>query len=108
VAGSSQVSGGGVPGRLDRWLGGPDPTAPARLAERARLPKGHWQGERAARDILAVAAKGRAFRSLGSLITRHGGPQVRYGSALALTAAIRAWSNDTATPVPELARTAIR
>jgi hypothetical protein len=29
-------------------------------------------------------------------------------SALALTATMRTWSNDTDTPVPELARTAIR
>lgn len=50
-----------------------------------------------------------AFASaLGSLITRQGGPQVLHGSALAFTATIRAWSNDTGTPVPELARTAIR
>jgi len=95
-------------GLLDDWLGGADPTTPTRLGDRIRLPKGHWQGERAARDILALAGQGRAFRTLGSLITRHGGPQVLYGSALALTATIRAWSNDTGTPVAELARTAIR
>jgi hypothetical protein len=63
-------------GLLDDWLSGTDPTTPPRLADRVRLPKGHWQGERAARDILALAGKGRAFRSLGSLITRQGGPQV--------------------------------
>lgn len=95
-------------GLLDDWLGGTDPTPPPRLGERVRLPKGHWQGERAARDILALAGKGRAFRSLGPLLTRQGGLQVLYGSALALTATIRTWSNDTGTPVPELARTAIR
>jgi hypothetical protein len=95
-------------GLLDDWLGGSDPTAPTRLGDRIRLPKGHWQGERAARDILALADKGLAFRSLGSLITRQGGPQVLYGSALALAATIRTWSNDTGTPVPDLARTAIR
>lgn len=95
-------------GLLDDWLGGHDPATPARLAERVRLPKGHWQGERATRDILALAGEGRAFQALGSLITRQGGPQVLYGSALALAAAIRAWSTDTGTPVPELARTAIR
>jgi IS30 family transposase len=33
--------------------------------QRVRLPKGHWHGERAARDILAPSGKGRAFRSLG-------------------------------------------
>ena len=30
---------------------------------------GHWTGERAATDILALARKGRAFRSLNALIT---------------------------------------
>ena len=95
-------------GLLDDWLGGHDDAAPARLADRVRLPKGHWVGERAARDILALAGKGRAFRSLGSLLTRQGGPQVLYGSALALTATVRTWSTDTDTPVPELARTLIR
>lgn len=95
-------------GLLDDWLGGHDSAAPARLPDRVRLPKGHWQGERAARDILALASSGRAFRALGSLITRQGSPQVLYGCALALTATMRTWSNDTDTPVPELARTAIR
>ena len=93
-------------GLLDHWLSGSDPTSPPRLGDCIRLPKGHWQGERAAREILALAGKGRAFRSLGPLITLQGGPQVLHGSAL--TATIRAWSNDTGTPVPELARTAIR
>jgi hypothetical protein len=95
-------------GLLDDWLSGHDEPAPARLADRVRLPKGHWVGERAARDILALAATGRAFRSLGSLLTRQGGPQVLYGSALALAATMDAWSSDTDTPVPELARTLIR
>lgn len=95
-------------GLLDDWLSGSDPTVPTRLAGRVRLPKGHWNGERAARDILALAGKGRAFRTLGSFITRHGGPQVLNGSALALAATIRAWSSDAGTPVPEIARTAIR
>lgn len=95
-------------GLLDDWLSGHDETTPARLADRVRLPKGHWVGERAARDILALAARGRAFRSLGSLLTRQGGPQVLYGSALALAATVRTWSNDSDTPMPELARTLIR
>lgn len=95
-------------GLLDDWLGGHDPTTPTRLGDRVRLPKGHWLGERAARDILALAGKGQAFLSLGPLIARQGGQHVLYGSALALTAAIRTWSNETGTPVPQLARTAIR
>jgi hypothetical protein len=80
---------------------------PAHLAGRVRLPKGHWLGERAATDILALAGKGQAFHSLGALIARQGGQHVLYGSALALTAAIRTWSNDTGTPLPELSRAAI-
>jgi hypothetical protein len=94
-------------GILDDWLGGHQPTTPPRLAERVRLPKGHWLGERAAHDILALAGKERAFRCLGSLITRQGGQQVLYGSALALAATIQTWASDTATPVSDLARTAI-
>jgi hypothetical protein len=95
-------------GLLDDWLSGHDPNAPTRLGGRVRLPKGNWLGERAATDILALAGNGRAFRSLGALIARQGGQHVLYGSALALLAAIQAWSNDTNTPVPELAHTAIR
>ncbi len=95
-------------GLLDDWLSGHNETAPARLADRVRLPKGHWVGERAARDILTLATKGRAFRSLGSLLTRQGGPQMLYGTALALAATVHTWSTDTDTPVPELARIAIR
>jgi hypothetical protein len=66
-------------GLLDDWLSGHDPNAPAR-----------------------------AFRSLGPLIARQGGEHVLYGSVLALSAAIQAWSHDTGTPVPELAHTTIR
>jgi hypothetical protein len=95
-------------GLLDDWLCGHHPHAPTDLAARVRLPKGHWVGEHAAGDILHLASKARAFRSLGPLIARQGGQHVLYGSALALSAAIRTWSNDTGTPVPELARTTIR
>ncbi|MGX6601685.1 hypothetical protein ACWKSP_06050 [Micromonosporaceae bacterium Da 78-11] len=55
-------------GLLDEWLTGTDTSVPPQLGDRTRLPKGHWQGERAARAILALAGKGRAFRALGSLI----------------------------------------
>lgn len=95
-------------GLLDDWLSGHHPDAPARLAAQTRLPKGHWIGERAARDILALAGRGRASRALGSLITRQGGQHVLHGSALALSAAVRAWSHLTDTPAPEVARTIIR
>ena len=83
-------------GLLDEWLSGHDADAPAGLARLTRLPAGHWTGERAATDILALARKGRAFRSLDTLITRQGGQHVLYGSALALAAAIQAWSRHPA------------
>src|SRR5262249_52993974 len=95
-------------GLLDDWLGGHDANTPIRLGDRGRLPKGPWLGERAARDILALASKGRAFRSLGPLIAREGGQHVLFGSALALSAALRTWSTETDVPMSELLRTAVR
>lgn len=91
-------------GLLDDWLSGNNQHAPGHLGDRARLPAGHWLGERAATDILVLARKGRAFRSLHTLITRQGGQHVLYGSALALAAAVQAWSTITDTPVPDLTR----
>ena len=95
-------------GLLDQWLSGHDTSAPPSLATMTRLPAGHWTGERAATDILTLARKGRAFASLDSLIARQGGQHVLYGSALALAAALQAWSQHARTPLTDLARTAIR
>ncbi len=95
-------------GLLDDWLTGNDPQTPRNLAKQVRLPAGHWHGERAANDILALARKGRAFRSLHPLITRQGGEQVLHGSALALAAATQTWADATDTPTTELARDALR
>src|SRR5262249_53847306 len=67
-------------GLLATGLSGPDSNAPARLAERTRLPAGHWVGERAATDILVLASKGRAFRSLNTLMIKQGGQHMLYGS----------------------------
>ena len=69
---------------------------------------GHWTGEHAATDILTLARKGRAFASLDALIARQGGQHVLYGSALALAAALQAWSRHAGTPLIDLARTVIR
>jgi len=60
-------------GLLDEWLSGHDPRAPGGLAPHVALPAGHWAGERAATDILALARKARAFRSLDTLLIRQGG-----------------------------------
>jgi hypothetical protein len=95
-------------GLLDEWLSGHDPAAPAELAARTRLPAGHWTGERAATDVLALAAKGRAFRSLDTLTIRQGGHHLLYGSALALAAATLAWAHQTGTELTDLTGTMIR
>lgn len=47
-------------------------------------PAGHWVGGRAAVDVLALGAKGRACRSLSSLLARHGGQAVQVGALLAV------------------------
>jgi hypothetical protein len=95
-------------GLLDDWLFGHHPDAPADLVEQTKLPAGHWSGERAATDILVLARKGRAFRSLNTLIVRQGGEHVLYGSVLTLAAATHTWAAQTGTTVTELAPTTIR
>ena len=95
-------------GLLDDWLSGHAPHTPPGLGLRVNLPAGNWLGERAATDILVLARKGRAFRSLDTLITRQSGQDVLSGAALTLTATISTWSHETGTPIPELAHTNIR
>jgi hypothetical protein len=95
-------------GLLDQWLPGHDRSLPADLGKLTRLPAGHWTGERAAADIVTLARKGRAFASLDALIARQGGQHVLYGSALALAAALQAWSQHASTSLPDLARMTIR
>lgn len=95
-------------GLLDTWMTRPTPGTPSTLATSTHLPEGHWNGERAATDILALAGKGRAFRSLQTLITKQGSHQLLPGSALALAAAVSAWANTTRTPRHEIIRQNIR
>jgi hypothetical protein len=110
-------------GLLDEWLavgevggrdrgsrdhGSRDTDAPRGLAAATRLPAGHWFGERAGTDILALARKGRAFDALGAVIFRHGGKHVLYGSILALAGAVQAWADATDTPFNEVTRSAVR
>ena len=94
-------------GLLDDWLTSRNPQTPSNLGQRVHLPAGHWLGERAATDILVVAGKRCAFRSLDTLITRQGGKHVLYGSVLALAATIQTWSAHTGTPVTDLTHTAM-
>lgn len=95
-------------GLLDDWLSGQAVDAPTDLGQRTSLPAGHWNGERAATDILVLARKGRAFRSLDKMLARHGGPQVLTGSTLALAAATDAWARLGDTPRAQLIQTVIR
>jgi hypothetical protein len=91
-------------GLLDDWLSGQHGQAPADLGRQTRLPIGHWFGERAATDLLVLAGRGKAFRSLDRVIARQGGEHVLFGSALALAAATRAWADHTNVPVPDLSK----
>ena len=95
-------------GLLDDWLSGHAPDTPAGLAEHTTLPAGHWTGQRAATDILVLARKHRAFRSLDKLLTRHGGHQVLAGSALTLAAAANTWAKRSHTPPADLIPAIIR
>ena len=58
--------------------------------------------------VLALAAKGRAFRSLDTLTVRQGGHHLLYGSALALAAGGLAWARRTRAELAELTATVIR
>jgi hypothetical protein len=95
-------------GLLDEWLSGRHPGAPAHLTTHTRLPTGHWVGQRAATDVLALASKGRAFRSLHTLTVRQGGHHLLHGSAIALAAAALAWARHTATELTDLTAATIR
>lgn len=95
-------------GLLDDWLSGQATMAPNGLGQHTTLPTGHWNGERAATDILALARKGRAFRSLDTLLTRRGGPQVLAGSTLILAAVTGAWAKHGTASRTELVRAIIR
>lgn len=87
---------------LDTVLGSGHPQAPAGIGARAKLPKGHWLGERAARDILDLARRGRAFRALDSLVAKQGSPAVQAGAALALAGAMQAWADLAGKPVDQV------
>jgi hypothetical protein len=92
-------------------IGGSGLSAPSTgpgFAAHIALPAGHWNGERAATDMLALARKGKAFRSLNKLLVRQGGPQVLAGSALALAAAVTAHPQHGDTPTRDLLNNLIR
>lgn len=51
-------------------------------ARRVDVPGGHWVVNAPRPDMLALARKGRAFRSLDTLIVKQGGENVLHGSVL--------------------------
>ncbi len=89
-------------------LGLLDDTLTAVNAATVALPAGQWTGERAATDILALARKGNAFRSLDKLLIRQGGPQVLNGSALALAATVAAVARSSNATTSDTTQTLIR
>jgi len=93
---------GAAVGLLDTWLSGHAPAAPVGLGGQVRLPPGRWNGERAATDLLALAGKGKAFRSLTTVIARQRGEYVLYGSALALTATVQALARTSGRSVEDV------
>ena len=92
-------------GCVDQWLAEATAGAPSTLRDTVRLPPGHWEGERAARDVLALARKGRAYSSLDRLTIGHGGLHLLYGSALAVAAALRAWAAAAGEPLANVTTT---
>ena len=93
---------------LDTIVGSGHPEAPAGIGARAKLPKGQWFGERAARDNLDLARRGRAFRALDSPLVKQGSPAVQAGAALALAGAMQAWADLAGEPVDRVALVAFR
>lgn len=87
---------------LDTILTGNHPDTPAGLGAKARLPKGHWSGERAARDILDLARRERAHSALGALITKQGSHAVQAGAAIALAGTMQAWATLVDKPVNQV------
>lgn len=58
--------------------------------------------------VAALAVKGRAFESIGSLVTGQGGHQLLAGSFLVVTATVIAWSNIDCAPVGQVLSTIVR
>ncbi|MFJ4675954.1 hypothetical protein [Kitasatospora sp. NPDC088783] len=88
---------------LDAWSTSPA-GVPAGLLAATALPAGHWRGERAATDVLALVRKGRVHRSVQKLIVHPGGCHVTAGTALA---AVLTWAQRTSTPPADIAQAQI-
>lgn len=70
-------------GLLDTWLVGADDT---NMLPVVRVPKCRGKAPAIARDLIALARKGRAFDSHGRFIMQRGGEELMRGAALAVAA----------------------
>lgn len=77
---------------LDHWFVDATSSAPSALAREVVLPHVAWADAAAARDVLALAKKGRAMSSLRSLIVHQGSHSLVSGAAVAVTGAVATWS----------------
>lgn len=87
-------------GLADTWH--TDPSLARALAS-VRLPGWGSRGRAAGADVLALARKGRAFDSIGSLIRRHAGLALLEGSVLVVAASLIAWAAAEGREISELA-----
>lgn len=99
----AQVIGVGL-GFLETWHG--DPKLKAALAA-VRVPRWNKHARSAATDIIALARKGRAFASLGTLHQRHNGFVILEGTILAVTGTLQAWAAHENQTVGELGLTVL-
>lgn len=90
---------------LDTW--NEDPTIIAAL-QGVRVPAGDKRARAAARDILALAGKGRAFDSIGGLHGRHTGLSILNGGVLAVTGTLQAWAVTEKSTFRDLSRTILK
>lgn len=85
---------------LDEWSR--DPASRSAL-QKARVPAAPRAVRDAAKDVLALAGKGRAFDSLGPLTLRHGGLALFRGGCLAVAASVAARAKREGTTVARIA-----
>jgi hypothetical protein len=87
-------------GTLDAWYTGP--ALPNNLPT-VQVPAWQKHAKAAATDVLALARKGRAFDSIGSLHGHHTGLTILHGGILAITGTLHSWATRDHTTVPDLA-----
>jgi len=91
-------------GVLDTWHTDPHVLGGLRTV---RVPAWEKHARTAATDVLALARKGRAFDSIGSLHRRHDGLTILHGGILAVTGTLQAWAGHENTTVGDLGATVL-